>query len=109
MPRSPLIKGRYAAFFLSLQYTNNLRIEYCLKVFHFKHFVSTSPPAFDHHDVILLFADQAASDWRVYRNEILLKIRLIIANNTIGLLFVGVGFSTVTVAPKITRPLFGIW
>lgn len=54
MPRSPLIKGRYAAFFLSLQYTNNLRIEYCLKVFHFKHFVfHIAAVRFDHHDVIL--------------------------------------------------------
>lgn len=69
---------------------------------------STSPRGFDHHHIVLLFADQTARHRRVYRNQIFLEIGLIVANDAVSHFFFTVGFITDTVAPKITRPVFGI-
>ncbi|TKU13296.1 hypothetical protein FDX03_22255 [Citrobacter sp. wls827] len=64
---SSLIKGRYAAFFLSLQYINILSIGKFLQVFDLRHFIlNFAARCFDNHDVILLFTDKATSDRRVH-------------------------------------------
>ncbi|AVH82075.1 hypothetical protein FDW86_18390 [Citrobacter sp. wls828] len=60
---SSLIKGRYAAFFLSLQYINILSIGKFLQVFDLRHFIlNFAARRFDNHHVILLFTNQATSN-----------------------------------------------
>lgn len=103
-----LIKGRYAAFFLSLQSINivagNTPYRYSTLVISY----STSPRGTDSHDVILLFADQTAGDRRVHGDQILLKISFVIAHDAVGLFLVGIEVQHADGRTKITRPLFGI-
>lgn len=62
-----LIKGRYAAFFLSLQYINIVSMYEFLQVFDLRHFIlNFATGRFDDDDVILLFANQATRNWRIH-------------------------------------------
>ncbi len=86
-----LIKGRYAAFFLSLQSINIVAGNTPLQVFNLSNFVfHFTTRGTDSHDVILLFADQTTGDRRVHGDQILLKISFIITHDAVGLFLIGI-------------------